>query len=248
MSSPSLFQPLLIPRCLWRGLLLLATPQLRPFVWLPLLINLVVYSLGFWLAGHYFGAVMDWLLPGWLDWLRWLLWPVFGLALVAIGFFTFTVVANLIGSPFYGVLASKVRSLEAGAAPQPAPAGAAFRDGLAALALELQRLGYLGLRALPILVLFPIPGINLIATLLWMVFGAWSLALEYLSYPLDNLGLQFSAQKEFLRSRRGEVLIFGALVMAGLALPVFNILVPPAAVAGATLYCSARIGKTLSAK
>jgi CysZ protein len=104
----------------------------------------------------------------------------------------------------------------------------------------MHRLGYLGLRALPILVMFPIPGINLVAAALWMVFGAWSMALEYLSYPLDNLGLKFAAQKEFLRGRRGEVLVFGGLVLAGLAVPVFNILVPPAAVAGAALYCAAR--------
>ncbi|NJD05060.1 MAG: sulfate transporter CysZ, partial [Methylococcaceae bacterium] len=208
-------------------------------VWLPLLINLVVYSLGFWLAGHYFGAAMDWLLPGWLDWLRWLLWPIFAVALVAIGFFTFTVVANLIGSPFYGALSAKVSSLD-GAAPPPPTSIGSVRDALAALALEMNRLGYLGLRALPILVMFPIPGINLVAAVLWMVFGAWSMALEYLSYPLDGVGLKFAAQKEFLRGRRGEVLVFGALVMAGLTLPLFNILVPPAAVAGATLYCRAR--------
>ncbi|NJD05581.1 MAG: hypothetical protein FIA97_03670, partial [Methylococcaceae bacterium] len=64
MSAQAQFDPLLVIRCLLRGLKLLSSPQLRPFVWLPLLINLVVYSLGFWLAGHYFGAAMDWLLPG----------------------------------------------------------------------------------------------------------------------------------------------------------------------------------------
>lgn len=239
MTSQPKFDPLLVLRCLLRGLKLLGTPQLRSFVWVPLLINLVVYSLGFWLAGHYFGSVLDWLLPGWLDWLRWLLWPIFAVALAAIGFFTFTVVANLIGSPFYGALSAKVRSLEGEIPPATASAGA-LQDALAALALELQRLGYLGLRALPILVMFPIPGINLIAAVLWMVFGAWSMALEYLSYPLDSLGLKFAGQKEFLKVRRGEVLVFGGLVLAGLTVPVFNILVPPAAVAGATLYCAAR--------
>ena len=232
-------------RCLLRGLSSLRTPGLRRYIWVPLLINLIVYGLGFWAAGHYFSAVMDWLLPGWLDWLRWLLWPLLALSLMAVAFFTFTIVANVIGSPFYGVLAARVQRM-AGELIAEDPAPGLVRDVAQSLVTETQRLGYMALRALPILLMFPIPGINLLATALWMVFGAWSLSLEYFSYPLENHGLKFSQQREFLTGRRLEILGFGGAVMLGLAVPVLNILIPPAAVIGATLYCQSR--KPLAAK
>ncbi|MEZ5582290.1 MAG: hypothetical protein R3F37_05475 [Candidatus Competibacteraceae bacterium] len=44
---------------------------------------------------------------------------------------------------------------------------------------------------MPLLVLFVIPGVNVIAPLLWLVFGAWMLALQYADYPMGNHGLRF---------------------------------------------------------
>lgn len=218
---------------------MLTKPGLRRYLWVPLTINLVVYSLGFWVAGHYFGSILNWLLPGWLDWLRWLLWPVFALILLAIGFFSFTVVANLIGSPFYGVLAAKVQRMSNEIVAPDTNTGL-VHDVAMSLLTEVQRLGHVALRALPILLMFPIPGINLLASVLWLMFGAWSLSLEYFSYPLENHGLSFGQQRSFLSSRRFEIIGFGGAVMLGLAIPVLNILVPPAAVIGATLYCAVR--------
>jgi CysZ protein len=241
MNQPTAsdFNPLFSVRCIWQGLAYLHAPGLRRLVWLPLVVNLVVYSMGFLAAGHYFSIAMDWLLPNWLDWMRWLLWPLLALSLLVIAFFTFTLVANLLGSPFYGELSAQVQRLrgeplvlEKGAGP----VGSAMES----LGLEFQRLKYLALRAVPILVLLPIPGINVVASVLWMALGAWTLALEYFSYPLENRGFGFAEQRRFLAGRRIEVLVFGGTVMLGLTVPVLNILIPPAAVIGATLYCQAR--------
>lgn len=225
-------------RCLWQGLTLLMAPRLRRYILAPLLINLVVYSLGFWALGHYFSTLMDWLLPSWLEWLRWLIWPLLAISALVVVFFSFTVIANIIGSPFYGGLASEVRRLQGEVLPQIE--SNLVWDIVGNLAMEAHRLGYIVLRTLPIIVMFPIPGINLMATILWMVFGAWSMALEYCSYPLEIQGLNFSQQREFLAGRRLEALSFGGMVMLGLTIPVLNILIPPAAVIGATLYCQVR--------
>ena len=62
------------------------------------------------------------------------------------------------------------------------------------------------------------------------------MALEYLAYPLENKGLLFAEQKQLLKSVRFGTLSFGGVAMLGLTLPVFNILVAPAAVIGATIY------------
>ena len=72
--------------------------------------------------------------------------------------------------------------------------------------------------------------------LVWVLFGAWLLALEYWAFPFENLGICFSEQRRTLKQMPLGVLGFGAIVMMGLSLPVINIVVAPAAVVGATLH------------
>lgn len=101
---------------------------------------------------------------------------------------------------------------------------------------ELKRAAYLISRMLPLLILFIIPGINIIAPLLWALFGAWGMALEFMAYPLENQGFLFSEQKQKAKQRRFGILAFGGVIVLGLTIPVFNLVVAPAAVIGATIY------------
>ena len=89
-------------------------------------------------------------------------------------------------------------------------------------------------RSLPPLVLFLIPGINVVAPIVWMAVGAWMLAVTYVDYPMANHGNDFDELRARLRERRLLSLGFGGAVMAALAVPVLNFLVIPCAVAGAT--------------
>lgn len=57
---------------------------------------------------------MEQKLPNWLHWLDWLLWPIVVLALLIIVFYSFTLVANLIASPFNGILAEKAEAILTG--------------------------------------------------------------------------------------------------------------------------------------
>ncbi len=219
------------------GLRWLPHPRLRRFVLIPLLVNIVLFAGATWWGAVEFDALMDTLLeplPGWLDWLRWLLWPVFALALALVVYFGFTVVANLIASPFKGLLAERVEALAAPGRPS-APEGALWKDVLLAPLGELRKLGYFLLRALPLLALFLIPGLNLAAPLLWAAFSAWMLALQYADYPMGNGGLGFRAQRRILAGRRMLALGFGAGVLLLILVPVLNFVAIPTAVIGATL-------------
>lgn len=229
----------LSPTYLLRGLRLLLAPDLRHFVWIPLLINLGLYGLGLWAGIHYFAALMHWLLPAWLGFLAWLLWPVFALSFVLVMYFTFTVLANLIGAPFYGRLAEKALAKTGKPAlPQPGlPLGKALTGGMAT---ELKRLGFFLTRAVPLLILFVIPGINVVAPFLWLAFNAWFLGMEYLAYPLEARGVEFDEQRQLAKAMRVGLLSFGGTAMLGLAVPGLNVLVAPAAVVGAALYVSER--------
>ena len=219
-----------------RGLAIVTRPGIRAYVVAPLAINVVLFA-----ALIYFGA--SWLvgfatdmLPGWLDFLAWILVPTFVLAALMAGFYTFNLVANLIAAPFNGLLAAAVERHLTGRSPPDASGD--WRTFLAALGptlvSEIRKLAYVAIRSLPPLLLFLIPGINVVASIVWMALGAWMLAVTYVDYPMANHGIGFDELRARLRDRRLLALGFGGAAMAALAVPVLNFLVIPCAVAGAT--------------
>jgi CysZ protein len=223
--------PVLAIGFLFKGLKLLASPELRKFIIIPMLINVVLYSVALTLGYFYISDLINQFIPSWLQWLSWILWPLFFISFFIAGFFTFTVVANMLAAPFYGKLSAKTLIMIKGQTSEGAEQPLAK-----VLFAELKRMGYLATRALPLLILSVIPGINVLAPFLWALFGAWGMALEYLAYPLENQGVLFSEQKELVKSVRLGALSFGGLAVLGLTIPVLNIIVAPAAVIGATLY------------
>jgi CysZ protein len=226
--------PLLAARCLLEGLQLLGHAQLRKFVILPILVSLLLYSLAFALAYFYLRDVLEAFIPTWLHWLNWLLLPSLGFTVLVMGFFSFTLLANIISSPFYGQLAAKARYIinpQAETIPE--------LPMLKVVQAELIRLAYILKRTVPLLILFIIPVVNFIAPVAWLLFSAWAIALEYMAYPLENEGVLFTEQRQLLKEVRWGALSFGGLTMLAFSVPVLNILAAPAAVIGATIYCHA---------
>lgn len=219
------------------GLRHLGDAKIRLFVVGPLLLNIGLFSFAIWWASSAFDRWMEWLLqwlPDWLDWLEWLIWPVFALAVILIVFYSFTIIANIIGSPLNGLLAEKVEQQHPGRSlpPQGRPL---WQEIPYAIAHEFRKWAYIIPRALPVLLLFLVPGLNVLAPLIWFGFGAWMLALEYADYPMGNHGLSFRQQRVLLSEQRMMTLGFGAAVMLMTLVPVLNFLSMPAAVIGATL-------------
>lgn len=226
----------------FQAIRLLFQPGLRRFVWAPVLINIGLFAVGIWAAVHYFEGFLAWVLPAdsWLDFLRWLLWPLFAAAWAVVVFYGFTITANLIGAPFNGLLSARAELMFTGAAPPETPtSGLAAVTG--AIASEAGKLWYLASRALPILVLFLIPGINILALPLWLALGCWFMALEYTDYPMANHGVEGRQQRERLKTRRLHALAFGAGVMTMTLIPGLNFLAMPAGVVGATRLWLERI-------
>ena len=218
------------------GLRLIARPGLRRFVLVPLLVNLVVFGAAIvWLAGVFGGFVSSVVgsVPGWLDWLAWILWPLFGLTVALTGFYTFTLVANVIGAPFNGLLSERVEDLLAPDTRRP-PSAPFARELIAAPVAELGKLAWFVVLAVPFLLLFLIPVVNVVAPFAWFAFSAWTLAREYADYPMGNHRLGFWRQRAVLRQRGAMVMGFGAAVLAMTLVPILNFVAMPAAVAGAT--------------
>ena len=219
-----------------RGLAIVTRPGIRAYVVAPLLINTALF-----IALIYFGA--SWLigfaesmLPGWLDFLAWILVPAFVVAALMAGFYTFNLVANLVAAPFNGLLAAAVERHLTGRTPPSAAGGwrALVKEIGRTLFSEVHKLAYVAIRSLPPLALFLIPGVNVVAPAVWMLLGAWMLAVTYVDYPMANHGIEFTELRARLAERRLLSLGFGGAAMVALAVPVVNFLVIPCAVAGAT--------------
>jgi CysZ protein len=171
--------------------------------------------------------------PDFLDFLRWFIWIVITLLTAIVVFFSFTPIANVIAAPFNALLSEKIEIKLTGKAVSSSISFVAMVK--MSVLSQLGKLLYIALWSLALLLFSLVPVINLIAPLLWVIFGSWLLSLEYLDYPMGNHDLEFSTQKQMLAQRRGLALGFGGSVMVLTSIPLINFIVMPVAVAGATL-------------
>lgn len=228
------------PQYLVQGLQLIMRPGLRLFVLLPLSINLVLFGGLVYLALHQFGMWVDTFmptLPHWLSFLSYILWPLFVVLVLLMVFFTFTLLANIIAAPFNGFLSEKVESVIRGVDDSPPFSWAELLAMIPrTLSRELRKLGYMLPRVIALFILSFIPVVNLIAAPLWLLFGVWMMAIQYIDYPADNHKMSWQDMLAWLRAKRWASLSFGGCVYAALLIPFVNIFMMPAAVAGATLF------------
>ncbi len=223
-------------RALARALSLLSKPGVRIYVVVPLLINVVLFGALVWYGYALFYPFVEWLMsyvPGILDFIEWLIWIFFGMLAAITVFFSFTPIANIIAAPFNALMSEKIEAELTGKAIS---SDISFtRMAIDAIGSQLRKLLYIMLWALGLFLVSLIPVVNLIAPVLWVVFGSWLLSLEYFDYPMGNHDLVFAEQKRRLRERRGIALGFGGAVMVMTSIPIINFIVMPVAVAGATL-------------
>ncbi|MAA65925.1 MAG: sulfate transporter CysZ [Alteromonadaceae bacterium] len=227
---------------LGEGFRLIRQPGLRLFVIIPLVINIFLFGLLFYFLAGAFGSMID-AAMGWLpDWqwlqsLDWLFWLLYGLVILLMLAYGFVIVANLIGSPFYGYLAELTEKHLTG---QEVASDEGWmqlvRDIPRSLGREVRKIIYYLPRALFLLIIGLIPVVNLVAAALWFLFNSWMMSLQYVDYPADNHKVSFDTLRSGLASRRLSALGFGLPVALAAMVPILNLFVVPAAVCGATAY------------
>ncbi|NOY66125.1 MAG: sulfate transporter CysZ, partial [Gammaproteobacteria bacterium] len=216
------------------GLSLVMKPGIRQHALWPMLINTVLFIILTTIAISSVGDLIDWMLsflPSWLDFLRYILWPFLALASMIILVLAFSIIANLIAAPFNAALAAAVERHLGGANVQ---SDQTIKGAMALIMNEVRKIIYFLVRAIPLLILFLIPGVNIVAPFIWLFFGAWILTIEYADYPMGNHDLIFSEQKKRLKNQRAMSLGFGLAVAFSMMVPLLNFIVMPVAVAGAT--------------
>lgn len=227
------------PQYLQEGFNIIRQPGMRRFVIAPILINLLVFAgLIYYSITRVHGwidSMISWL-PDWLSWLQFILWILVVALMVLIFLFTFTMLCSIIAAPFYGLLAEKVEVYIRGEDHFPPFSWAEFSAMIPrTIGRELRKLGYFLPRALGLLVLSFIPGVNIIAAPLWLLFNIWSMAIQYIDYPADNNKVSWPEMLHWLQTKRMTSLSFGGVTYLLLMVPILNLVVMPAAVAGGTV-------------
>ncbi|KEY60241.1 sulfate transporter CysZ [Serratia sp. DD3] len=219
----------------WR---LISRPGIKRYVVLPLLVNVLLMGSAFWWLfsqlGQWIPSLMSHI-PSWLQWLSYLLWPLTVVTVLLVFSYLFSTITNLISAPFCGLLAEQ---LEKSLTGQPLPDTGILgivKDLPRIMSREWRKLMYYLPRALVLVLLFFVPGIGqTVAPLLWFLFSAWMLAIQYCDYPFDNHKISFADMRKALRARRADNLQFGALVSLFTMIPILNLVILPVAVCGAT--------------
>ncbi|MDU5502314.1 MAG: sulfate transporter CysZ [Enterobacter sp.] len=125
--------------------------------------------------------------PDWLQWLNYLLWPVAVISVLLVFGYFFSTIANWIAAPFNGLLAEQLEARLTGATPPDTGILGLMKDLPRIMKREWQKFAWYLPRAVVLLILYFVPGIGqTVAPVLWFLFSAWMLAIQYCDYPFDN--------------------------------------------------------------
>ncbi len=233
---------------LLKGFSLIGSKGIRRYAVVPLLVNIVVFSVAIYTGYTQFSGLMDsflgsisWL-PGWLETaITWILWPLFALLVIIAVYYGFTMIANLIAAPFNSALAHKVEQQLRGQTDFTESEHSVISVLGRTLASEGRKMSYMLKWLILLLIITVIPGLNIIAPFAWVLYGVWMLALEYADYPMGNHELFFKEELAVLKKNRFVSLGFGSGVMLLTTLPVVNFFAMPVSVAGGTAMWVSRL-------
>ncbi|XDF14186.1 sulfate transporter CysZ [Vibrio scophthalmi] len=221
--------------------------EIRRFVILPLLANIVLVGGAlFYLFSHLDAWISSWMgqLPEFLSWLSYLLWPLLVLTILATFSYFFSTLANFIAAPFNGLLAEKVEEHLTGQKINDDSFLSVIKDTPRVLAREWRKLVYVLPKAIGLFLLLLIPALGqTVGPILWFVFTAWILAIQYCDYPFDNHKICFNDMRYNLKQKQGKAYGFGVLVSIFTTIPILNLIVMPIAVCGATAMWVAEFKK-----
>ena len=225
-----------------RGIgLFLGTPGVRLLGIVPVLLAALVVLALLGVLVVYLDELADALTPfadRWDESSRTLIRVGTGLAVLlgstAVLVVSFTVIAQIIGQPFYERISDRIEH-QLGAVPAGADAPWWRTFPRASLESALLLAMTLACSApLFVLGLFPVFGQTVVPVLQALVAGFF-LAVELLAIPLERRGLRLSGRLRFVWRHRAQTLGFGLTAFFLFLVPLMNVLALPGAVVGATL-------------
>ncbi len=220
-------------------------PKIRRFVYIPLIVNTILLILAFILLSKYapiwvaqlLGEKSDWWVM--FQWTYDMLIPILTLiTYVSFGllvYFSFSSLANLLASPFNAQLSKAVEQRLAGQEISYTEMPL-IKEIFISIRSELAKTIRFIFIAILLLISLLIPGVNLFFPLMWFVFMAYTLSLQYIDYPMANHQYFYREQRQLLKKHRATRLGFGSAANLLLFIPFVNFLAMPVCVCGATIW------------
>jgi CysZ protein len=216
-------------------------PGLLKYLAIPFAINLLVFSLSVYFGLDLFDHLLQAYAPSTEVWygmiLYYLAWAVALLLTTVAVFFSFTVVGNLIASPFNELLSERTEILKSGPLPSERfTIGRFWSEAKRALLVEIKKLIFFVVVMLLLLAVNLIPGIGqAIYAVAAPLFTLFFLVIEYMAFVLMRKQLSFAEQRRYITRQPLLMLGFACAVFCLLAIPFVQFFCIPLAVVGATL-------------
>lgn len=226
-------------------------PAARKFVLIPICINVGIFIAAFWWGYDISSSKLDEFLqpaslPGWLSWLesfinwalsglKWLL----GIIWFALFVFLFSIfgslAANLIASPFNGLLCESIdKNINQFEAKPISTLKLITHSVLREIHKWLYYLPRLIMIGLLCFILYFIPVANIISTGILYLFGAWMLAFQYLDFAADNRSIKVKELNKRIKKHKMLSYGFGITVFSLTLVPGVNFIILPVATIAAT--------------
>lgn len=216
----------------------LKNKRYRPYIVWPIMLSVLLYVAFFWVAitiGDLFFQWWDSWIPSWLHWMNVILWSLGFIFLMAVLVFLFTAIINIIAAPFNASLATLIVQHHSDTVSNVHPAPASLIKTIwRQCKRQLQLTWFFISRLLLGLVLFLIPGLQVVAGFIWFGLNAWLMSLQYCDYPMEYAGLSARETRKTLTRHAPLTLGFGVAVLLCTFIPIINCAVIPAAVIAAS--------------
>ena len=221
----------------FQALPLLFKPGIRTYAFLPLCLTILVLSSASYFLSSTIDSTFSMVAPNWPGWMSSVIsWAISSLISIWVSFFLLGFI-NFLSCPFNSLLSSKVLVYLSKSSERMNNTTTLLidvKESVSALKAEVRKVFYYVKFAAIILLLSLIPGINIFSPLLWVVFGAWMLTIEYLDYPFSNDHVIFPESLKTMADQKATCLGFGLAITAIALIPVLNWLTVAIGVVGAT--------------
>ncbi|MCB9480018.1 MAG: EI24 domain-containing protein [Deltaproteobacteria bacterium] len=248
MPAPSLRAPLSGFSAPWAGVRFIRrNPSLLRFFAIPVLINTLVYGTGGYLFFSYLPRLMNSFIKDPQTWYMELVWwvlaVIIGGVVALIFLFTFTAVGLVIASPFLEALSEKVDIIRLGGNPAPDDTGF-ITDILRSMASMGKWIFLFLLAQILCLFLHLIPVIgNIVGAACQFGVTFFFLAWEFWDIPMERRKMKFGDKWKFMKDNLTTALAFGAVISLYILIPLFNFVMMPTTVAGASILVSQLLGE-----
>jgi len=216
-------------------------PGLLKYMAIPFSINVLIFSLSVYFGLDLFQGMLETYAPSSEHWygviLYYLAWTVALLLTTVVVFFSFTVIGNLIASPFNELLSERAEALQIGALlNERFSIGRFWKEAKHALFVEVKKLSVFIACMLLLFAINFVPGIgSMIYAVLAPVFTLFFLVVEYMAFVLMRKQLSFAQQRHYITKRPVLMTGFACSIFCLLAIPFVQFFCIPLAVVGATL-------------